>query len=300
MKKFILYLSISFAVLFTSCDYVSNPYPEKNANITSDTAACPSTFPTVTTHIKKILMEDYTGHTCANCPRAARSIAACDLLYPGQINALAIASGSLAAPTTAYPTDFRTTVGTTYDNFFGASNFGLPEGMINRKNYNDSTFTHLKFYPYQTYVGGIVGETSVMDLQIALNYNSSTRKVSCSVRDSALSAISGTYRLAVVISQDSIIDFQDDIDVSPFPGTVTNYVHRHMLRDAITPTGAWGEPLIGGSASAGLVQVRHFAYTIPAVYNGVTCVPAHCHILAYVYNTTTFEVIQSEDVKVIP
>ena len=305
MKKIIYLAIISIGVLFASCDYVSNPYPEKNANVSNDTALCPATFPVVTSHIKKILMEDYTGHTCANCPRAARSIHIIDSTYAGHINVLAVACGGLAAPTSAYVNDYRTAVGTVYDNFFGASAFGLPEGMINRRDYNSTTKTHLKFYPYQTYVGNIVNDASAMDLQINLYYVSATRKVYCSVRDSLLSSVTGIYRLVVVISQDSIIDWQDDIDNNPM--SIQFYLHRHLLRDAITPTGALGEPLIGGSATPPLTQVRHFAYTIPTQYfapgstlNPIPCDANHCHLLAFIYNTTTQEIIQSEEAKVIP
>ncbi len=307
MKKIICLAILALGVSFASCDYVQNPYPVKNANVSYDTASCPTTFAPLTTHIKKILMEDYTGHTCANCPNAARSIHIIDSTYPGKINVVAIGAGPLAAPTTAYTTDFRTSVGTLYDNFFGCSNFGLPQGLINRKNYNATTLTHLKAYPYQNFVNSISGESSVMDLQISHTYDAATRKVYCSIRDSALTAITGNYRLVALITQDSIIDWQDDMAVPPYPGPVQFYVHRHMLRDAITPTGAWGEPLIGGSANAGLTQIRHFVYTIPVQYfapgstlHPISCNVNQCHIVAFIYNTVTEEVIQSEEIKVTP
>ncbi len=294
MKKIIYTATISLVVLFASCDYVSNPFPVKNGNVSYDTASCPTTFPADTSHIKKILMEDFTGHNCPNCPRAARSIHICDSTYPGHINEIALHVSGLAAPSIGFPDDYRTTIGTTYDNFFGVSAFGLPGTMINARDYNGTTFSHIKLYPFQSYVAGIVNDPAAVQMQIAVTYNSSTQKVYLSVRDSFLTATSGTYRLVVLVTQDSIIGPQDD--APPYPTTEPNYIFDHMLRDAVT--GLWGDPLIGTSASAGLTQVRHYAYTLPATYGGITVVPNHCHIVAYIYNYTTYEIIQSEDVKV--
>ena len=306
MKKIYYITIISLAVLFTSCDYVANPYPAKNANISDTTSCSISAFPAVASHIKKILMEDFTAHTCTNCPKAARSIHIVDSIYPGQINTVAVHCSSLAAPSSSfdaadpgsYMDDYRTTLGTTYDNSFGASAYGLPEAMINRKDYNMVTLSHLKLYPFSSYVAGIFAESSVVDLQINLNYDVSTRKICCAIRDSFLTAVTGNYKLVALITQDSIIGWQDDADHNP--SNVSNYVFNHVLRDAITSTGAWGEPLIGNGASAGLKQIRHFGYTIPAAFKNINCIPRNCHIVAYIYNTATYEIIQSEDVKVIP
>ena len=306
MKKIVYSAFIALGVLFASCDYVSNPYPVKNGNISSDTSTCIATFPTVSAHIKKVLLEDYTGHTCANCPRAARDIHAIDSTYPGKTVALAVHVGyglsGAAAPSPnfysaapgSFMDDYRTTIGNTYDGVFTIYNFGLPGVMVNRTNYNATTLTHIRDYRFFTpYVDSIIlHETSVVDLQINLNYDASTRKMCCAIRDSFLVGVTGNFKLVALLTQDNISGWQDDIDANP--NEVSNYVFNHMLRDAITPTGAWGEPLIGSSASVGLTQIRHFAYTIPGSFNNIPCTPANCHIVAFIYNTATYEIIQSE------
>lgn len=305
MKKVIFTAIIAFAISITSCDYVSNPYPERNANI-GDTASCPSpTFPVITTHTKKILIEDYTGHACPNCPRAARNIDTLETQNPGKIIALAIHAGGLSAPLPGHgsttPNDFlddyRSTPGNTYDPFFKCSTSGLPSLLVNRKDYDAVNLTHLKDYrQISSIVSAYLPEASVVDLQLSLNYDSSTRKICCAVRDSFLTAVTGTYKLVVVLAQDSIIGWQDDVD----HGMVPNYVFNHMLRDAITPTGAWGEPLVTNSAAAGTVAVHRFAYIIPSDYRSIACVPKNCRIIAFIYNTATQEIIQSEEAKIIP
>lgn len=301
MKKIFLF-SFFISIIFTSCDFVGNPYPEVNANL-GDTATCPSlSFPTVTTHIKKILIEDYTGHTCGNCPRAADTLASIDALYPGQIVGLAVHVGSFATPSpgyagspaTAFLADYRTSVGDQYDATFGASAFGLPAGMFNRKDFAISD--HIKFYTgWKAYAASIASEPSVVDLQIAVDFDLATRKICCAVKDSFLTTISDTLKMVVLLTQDSIIDWQDNVGV-----ITSTYVHRHMLRDAITPGGAWGESLISGSIPVGTTHIKKFAYTIPADYKGIPCDVEQCHIIAFIYRTSNYEIIQVEEVELIP
>ena len=65
--KILVYSSL-FMLLFAACDKIESPYVVPGAD---DTAQCPAPeFPAVTSHIKRALLEDYTGHNCPNCPRA--------------------------------------------------------------------------------------------------------------------------------------------------------------------------------------------------------------------------------------
>lgn len=312
MKKLIYLTTIFLGALIASCDYVGNPYPTKNANL-GDTSTCPApTFPTVTSHVKKILIEDFTGHTCPNCPRAARLVHDIDSTYPGKIVGIAIHVGGLAAPsaghggttTSNFLADYRTKAGNDYETVFTPYAIGLPQGMFNRRDFDATNLTHLKFYlNWNSYLSGIINDPSVVDLQLNINYDATNRKVCCAVRDSFLTSVTGTYKLVALITQDNIIGWQDDID----HGMVSNYVFNDVLRDAITPTGAWGEPLVTGSASAGLKHINKFAYNVPSGYSspaaGSTPIPCDvnkCHIVAFIYNTATYEIIQSEVVKITP
>lgn len=306
MKKLIYLLIFISATTFTSCDFVGNPYPDANANV-ADTSTCPTlTFPAVTASgYKKILLEDYTGHTCGNCPRAADTLTALHDDYPGKIVGLACHVGStfaapapahLGSPSTAFLDDYRTTAGAAYDAVFGADAFGLPAGMFNRKEFNSTTQTHIQFYlNWRTYLSTILSETAVVDLQIATDFDPSTRKICLATKDSFLTSFTDTLKLAVLLTQDSIVGWQDVY------GTASStYVFNHMLRDAITPTGAWGEPLVSGAITAGATHIKKFAYTIPASYNSIPCDPDHVHLIAFIYKASTYEILQVEEVKLIP
>ena len=64
--------------------------------------------------IQKILIEDFTGHTCQNCPEAAEELHTIQSNYPSQVIGIAIHAGFFAEPEnndTSFTTDFRTEKG---------------------------------------------------------------------------------------------------------------------------------------------------------------------------------------------
>lgn len=303
-KKILFLIAIAFSVALSSCDFIHDPYPETNANI-ADTSSCITfTFPSVTASgYKKILLEDFTGHTCGNCPRAADTLLALEASYPGKLVPLALhvggtfaapSPGHLGSPSTAFLDDYRTAAGEDYDAVFGASSFGLPAGMFSRKDYPIAD--NIKFYlGWRAFLSSIVSETATVDLQIARDFDASTRKICFAVKDSFLTSGSDTLKLVVLLTQDSIVNWQDVFGVP-----TSTYVFNHMLRDAITPSGTWGEQLVSGTITSGLTHIKKFAYTIPAAYKGIACDPNHCHLIAFIYKVRTYEIIQVEETKLTP
>jgi len=314
MKKVVYFIFISLGVIATSCNYVSNPYPEQNANL-GDTSTCGTpTFPTVINpRIKKILIEDFTGHTCGNCPLGALKLTYLDTTYPGHIIGMAEHVGSYAAPANgfnsspayAYPADLRCATGNDYETFFNPYAYGLPAGMINRRDHDAVNLSHFKFYGTQwtPLVSSIINDPSEVDLQIHIDYDLATRKICCGIRDSFLTNRTDSLRLAVVLVQDSIKSSSTEPNVGWQYNVTANdssYVFNHVLRDAITPAGSWGELLTTGNTPVGTMHIKKFAYTIPASINNIICNPTHCRIIAYIYKTSDYEIIQSEEAKVIP
>lgn len=84
-----------------------------------------------------ILLEEFTGHLCVNCPEA--TLLAHDLKqsYGSKLLLLSIHAGSLAEPSAApYERNFLTTPGTAIYNQFDP--IGVPTGMVNRTEYSGS------------------------------------------------------------------------------------------------------------------------------------------------------------------
>lgn len=291
--KFISTLAIGFAFLISSCDYVT--IPEEGPAPTTGTDS---------TVVRKVLLEDYTGHKCTACPAAAVAASSIVANNGDKVVVIGVHAGFFANPMTSgtqYLADFRTAAGTAYDTYFGISAAGNPNGMINRKNYTSSTTDHIKSYgTWATEVAIELAKPAMAKLEVATTYNAGTRALTCTVNSTFLqdTLTGGPYYLLVAILQDSII--ADQLDAGVY---VPAYVHRHVLRDNMN--GTWGENLVNaGSIVKNSLIAKNYNYTFPATYpaaggaSSTICDVNNCYIVAYIYNDATKEVIQVEEKKV--
>jgi hypothetical protein len=78
-----------------------------------------------------ILLEEFTGHLCVNCPEATMLAHDLKQSYGDKLLLLSIHAGDLAKPSAApYERDFLTPPGTAIFNHFAP--IGVPTGMVNR------------------------------------------------------------------------------------------------------------------------------------------------------------------------
>jgi hypothetical protein len=142
----------------------------------------------------------------------------------------------------------------------------------------------------------------MVKIEITNTYNVATRSLGCNVKSTFLSdtITGGPYKLVVVITQDSIV--ADQLDAGVYTST---YTHRHVLRDNIN--GTWGDVVAtSGAIILNAPITKNYVYVLPNSYpasagpSATTCNPSHCYVVAFIYNDATKEVIQAEEIKVIP
>lgn len=283
MKKIIYYTSVILILLslFISCDYVKNVKDPNAPKINGS---------------RKVLIEDYTGHKCGNCPAAADTLKYLEKKYPGKIIPLAIHAGFFATTNVAYPTNFQTTAGTAYDSQFGNSAAGNPNGLVNRVGYGTGGF--IKAYTsWETELVQMLNTSAKFEIKIRNTFASATNNLNTSITVKSLSNNSGTYKLVVLLTEDSIIAEQLDYRKPTGSQFISNYEFNHVLRGAINNT--WGDPIFGIGAVANDSIVKSYNnYTLNSLYK-----PSKCHVIAYIYNAdaaspTFYEVLQAEEEKV--
>ncbi len=300
MKEKKLYTAIAFAIILGSCDYISDPIPPINENLGDASSCATPTFTTVAP-VKKILFEDYTGHKCTNCPNAARLLHDIDTANHGHIIPLAVhvtqlyagtgpASGAQAG---SYSYDFRTSAGNEYADVFKIAS--LPNGMINRLNFHETNLTHQKGANVWTNtIANIVNQPPKVSIQIINDFNSSSKKLCTHIKTEFLTPNTGTFNLVVLLVQDSIEAWQLDL------GTHNeHYIHRHVLRASITPS-EWGDAIANGNIPMSYNKITKFAYNIPDYISNIAVNMPQMHVVAYVYDAATYEVLQAEDEKILP
>lgn len=282
MKKIIIQITtlvIKISII-TSCDKVKDVKDPNAPQVSGN---------------RKVLVEDYTGHKCGNCPAAADTLAYLEKKYPGKIIPLAIHAGFFAAVSGAYPTDLRTPVGNAYDIQFGISAAGNPNGLINRGGYNTGNF--IKAYTtWESEAVLMFSKPAKFEIKIKNNYTAGNI-LNSQIVVKSLTNLTGNYKLVVLLSEDSIIAEQIDYRLPSGSQTVSNYEFKHVLRGALNST--WGDQIftIGAVLNDSIVKTYN-NYTINSNYN-----PNKCHVIAYIYDADTnsptyYEVLQAEEAHV--
>lgn len=288
MKKIIsqIVVLILLIVIIVSCDYVQNANPPVE----------PTAGPVDNTIYKKVLVEDYTGHKCGNCPAAADMLTTLESQYPDKIVPMAIHAGFFAAVNAAYPTDFRNTAGNAYDTQFGISAAGNPNGLINRTGFGTGGF--IKAYTsWGSEIAQQIAQAAKFQIKIKNVYNTGSNSLNTDITVKSLTSNAGTYKLVVLLTEDSVIAEQLDYRLPAGSQLISNYKFNHVLRGAINSE--WGDAIFTTAASANDSVVKSFTnFSINSTYNA-----NKCHVVAYVYDAdaaspTYYEVLQVEEAHV--
>lgn len=272
------------AGLFHSCDEIEKPYVRKddsgNGGDNGDEGA-----------VQKVLVEEFTGHKCVNCPSAHDLLGNLKDDYGDSLIIVSIHAGFFARPDNsgAYTMDLRTTAGEELHDTYGVSSY--PSGMINRG--KDQEETVLRKDVWNGRIAQQMGATAKASLSIDYEFDTQTRNLSADVDIEFLDEISGVYMLSVYITEDGIMAPQknDNENVGQVPD-IMDYEHLHVLRG--TMNGTWGEPVTDEAVTADTVYTLSYDnYTIPQEWN-----EANLSLVAFVYSQEDQSVLQAEKVHI--
>lgn len=295
MKKAVVIL-IGSVFAFFGCDKVKNPIIPKKCNL-SQIHVIDSNSATL--DVKKVLVQDYTGHTCGNCPRAAEDVEAIIAANPGKIIGMAVHAGTQFSPPKFpdFPEDFRSTAGSQWDVEFGMSTAGLPKGTVN--------WAQVPYAQPRTSWAGLVSAqlASPQKAKIFLKTSLDTVQLAfgVDVKVTLLQAVSYDVKLVLVVIEDSIIARQKDY--APPVGAIVengdeipNYVFMHMLRSDVN--GTWGDVLKEGPVASGYTVSKTYCANVNP-WKGLRKNLKNCAVVAILYTRDAAsgvikEVLQAE------
>ena len=262
------------------CDYIDQP--RKTIEVPTDP---------VDSTDQKVVIEDFTGHLCKNCPKATKTAKEVEAAFPGRVHTLAIYSkigNSFNNINADYPTDFTNDDSDAIFDYFNKT-YSMPLGMVNRKDYSIN-LTHLKAYgSWPQEAAPFVTLKTPLQIVIVPSYNASNRLSTLTVRTHAIQTVAGPLKIAAFILEDGVVSPQLQPDDTRDP----NYVHNHILR--VSYNSAFGEELTGADYPSGQNIVKTFSKTVDPAW-----VEGNCTALVMVYNDNTKQIIQSEVVSLIP
>jgi hypothetical protein len=286
MKKLLyslLALCTVFTLMFSSCDEIEGPY-----GVSSGTPIDTNNNEEI---VRKVLIEEFTGHICQACPNAHREIKRLEGAYGDRIIALGIHAGFFAR------TDIYASQGFTY-NFscpegialatdFNVINQPFPKGMVNRaRDAGSGNTIILDWGAWEDKVDELLLLPPDAGLKVTPSYNAGSNQMTAEVEVKVINELTDAVRLTVFFSEDSIVKPQKDGTTN-----VPDYVHRHVLRGSLN--GTYGEDL--GPQAAGATITRAYSRTLAPA----DAVASKIYLVAVLTNDVTGEVIQAEEVKLI-
>lgn len=302
MKKYTLIMILALTI--GSCRE-----KEPNIKLEPDTARDTTYMSSVpAAQPRNVLVEEYTGTSCTNCPSAHVALEGYQKDHEGRINVIGMYSdgGSpTKPPNTPHviatydlrqndATDIATSIYGGVGAFPSAGVDRLPSGVNGMKQDRSLWGASIK--------NGLDMPDSV-NLSLESTYDGSTGIATVVATISYPMAISFAHNLNIVLVQDSIVDAQEYSNLDPVhPGGDQNYVFTNVIRGALSALPN-GDPIYANIPvkEPGRVVVRVYTYDTKKIgdraYNPAKMapfVPGNCRVIGFITATSgTYRVLQS-------
>ncbi|MGN1257203.1 MAG: Omp28 family outer membrane lipoprotein [Bacteroidaceae bacterium] len=207
-----------------------------------------------------VLVEDFTGQKCVNCPNATNVLHDILEAYGKEsIIPVAIHCGPFGLNTAA---GLVTETGKTYWSAFFSDTQGQPVAKINRGAANDD------YKNWAKAIANELGRLTNVSLNVKTTYaEDEGRQLQVSI--SALGKAGENQKLQLWLVEDSIVATQ----ALPTGGVDRQYVHNHVLREALN--GDWGEDITFAEDS---VRIQKH-YNLNEKYKA-----RNCYLVAFTYD----------------
>jgi len=240
------------------------------------------------TVVQKIYVEEFTGHTCTNCPDGARRLKAIMDEDPN-IVATAIHCTNFANPITILPNNYKTPMGDIIHEKFNIRD--IPKAIINRIEISSNEWG-IDRTRWRSVIEGIDRNNVRAGIQLKCTVDEINQEIEVHVAVTIIKEIPNPVQICLVLQQDSIISGQLDGSAN---NLVPDYVHMHMLRAGFN--GNYGTRLTPN----GIVAAQHkysttfkLSYGNSFPYSHIPVVIKNCSVVAYLIDMVTNEVLQVE------
>ena len=217
-----------------------------------------------------VLLEEFTGKGCTNCPKGSRELENLLTQFPNNLVAVSLHAGFFADPV-QFPVgvyDLRTDEGEYLINYLSQP-IGYPSGVVNRTPVSGDMQQGLN--QWASSITSAIQVPPGIEIGIVRTYDVNTRQLVVTINGIGKKDLAGEIRLSVMITESGIVDAQNDLEAG---GIVDDYVHKHVLRDMLTP--AAGATVLN-SISTGQTFSETYSTTIDTGWAA-----EHMEIIAFV------------------
>lgn len=288
MKKAIFLVAVG-ALFLASCDEkppIIN-YSETVARDTTYTGPVPATDP------HHVMIEEFTGQSCSNCPSAHDLLHELAAANPNRVHIAGLYINGLAQtiPMNGSTYDLRDATATD----IGASVYegvgAIPSGGVDRVKVSDKIL--LDKNVWTSTLNSRLAIDDSLNLGVTSTWDDAKQQANIVVTITYTKSVYGRHNLSVMVVEDSMVDKQE----KPLGVEDENYVFTNVFRGMVTAV-PWGDPILSAMAvkEPGRVVQKVFTYKLKSKTPAIN--PNHCKIIAFVNGSgTNKEIYQSAESK---
>lgn len=285
----IIVLFLLSGLFWVGCDRVDDGLVVTNVQEIPQNTDTVFVMDSVFVNQKQVLLEDFTGHKCVNCPEAGIAAHEWAENYDHRLVIYAVHAGFQAFPDNSgdYTYDFTNPTGDEIFNYFDQP-FN-PTGTVNRVEYDGNYILIFAIGDWAEAIAVEMAKPNVIDMTLVNKYFPNTNSVQISISAAINAPLESKYKLVVMIVEDLIIKPQknNNEEIGPVPDWL-DFHHRNVLRDAVTAT--FGQYISAdGSVVQGETYYNQFYYTLDKPWVSDT---ADYNIISYIFDETNDNILQ--------
>ena len=206
---------------------------------------------------RKILVEEFTGVRCPNCPEGTLELENLKSIYGESLIIVSIHAGDFVFPYENSKFNFETQDGNRLLDVLG-NPIGYPSAVINRKLFEGENSYQLFSSKWISLIGDESSISPGVALDAQIEFEVQNRRLSLELEIIPLQRFDHTLFLVVMIVEDNITDPQAD-RLHP-EGIVEEYVHNNVFRKMLTDANGMN---LGSSFDQFAGLIRQFEFVLP-------------------------------------
>lgn len=239
---------------------------------------------------RKIILEEFTGNRCVNCPAGSELIETLIDIHGDRLIPISLHCTQWAVPHENSNLDFRTQDAENIIQFLGFP-AGFPTGVVSRKNFEGGFDLQLSADNWPGSIDEELLIEATASLGITPSFDPASRTASVEINTEFISPQlledDDQVMLTVYVLEDHVIDYQLTPD-----GDVFDYDHRHVFRLSMTP---FSGEVIDLDGQPGGSVTKSYSTAIPDEWNVDNLL-----VVAFIHNSgSNKEIFQAEEIHLV-
>lgn len=236
---------------------------------------------------KMILIEEFTGVRCLNCPQGHAELRSLKQTYPGRLIGISLHSNIQSEVYAYSKEELKSAIAQKIEEYLLYPGY-KPNGAIDRVNFSGAQSLCNDYLDWATLLPQRLSAATPVNISLTPTFNATSGELLIDVKAHYTQAQTEPNKLSLFLVEDSIVTAQ----LQPNNTVDTNYIHNEIVRESFSDT-------LGDKLNHDLKR----GTTVQRVYkvnvSGKNYEYKHLKVLAFIHRyATTKEILQAKEVEI--